>query len=83
MVPMEGVMHNLRPATLRVYNGIETHWAEEKRSPSLRELRARLGLTLNPLSYHLKILEKNGLIAPRRHGCHRDIYLTQSVGQAA
>ena len=76
-------MKKLRPCSLHVYDGIKAHWQEEKRSPSLRELQARLDLTLTPIRHHLEILEKAGLIAPRRRGVSRDIYLAEPLGKAA
>ncbi len=70
-------MPKLSPTTLRVYNGVEAYWEKEKRSPSLKDLRPLVGIAISGLQYHLKILEKEGLIAPRRHGIPRDIYLTK------
>lgn len=66
----------LRPATLKVFNGISAHWAEEGKAPSLRELRKRLGLTLNPLRYHIDILEQKGYLRARKHAASRDLYPT-------
>jgi DNA-binding transcriptional ArsR family regulator len=82
-VNLQDLIQKLRPRTRNLYDGIKSHWTEEKRPPSFRDLRARTGLALNSLSNHLSILEREGLIEPRRRGIPRDIYLAKPLGETA
>ena len=56
----------------------------QDRVPSLEEIGAFIGVR-NSLSTrrHLSILEKKGLLQPRRRGKPRDIHLTEGTGDAA
>jgi DNA-binding MarR family transcriptional regulator len=76
-------MQELPPRQLEVYASIQDYWREVRRAPSLKDLETRLGMTSMPLRRHLRILEAKGLLAPRRHNTARDIYLAETVGEAA
>ena len=73
----------LMPRQKNVLDAIKAHWCEIGRSPSFKDLEARLGMGSTALRRHLGILEAKGLIAPRRPRKPCDIYLAKPVGEAA
>jgi hypothetical protein len=72
----------LTPRPADVYGAIRKY-ATKGRSPSLRELSAKVGMSTWPLRRHLNILTQKGLLKPRRPKTARDIHLAEHILEAA
>jgi SOS-response transcriptional repressor LexA len=72
----------LTPRQTEVYEAIRKY-AAKGRSPSLRELSIKVGMSTWPLRRHLNILTQKGLLRPRRPKTARDIHLAENIPEAA